>query len=411
MAEGRIESLLVGKNPAGLLDLEASLPGRARALAQIAWILAVMLAPSLLGALAEGAAGWAIAGVLAALGVVLVWRGRGPGAAARVGISGGVIALVLLGFSSRPRALLDQGPRIGIQMENAGAGARVTKVVPDTPAAGHLREGDRIVAIDGKPLDAEDPSGDVTRRARDPHQLAGPHTSFRILRGGKAQTLELALPPPPPKTSGRTFFFELSVRDLCLLGLALLLVLSDGQRLRQIGLRRERLGRELGFGVLVLMGTYAVHLASSLPLAVIASALGAGKTEVAQRTGFLGELVGWAEQVRPWEIPIYMGLAGAFEEVVFRGFFITRMRRLIGSWAPALLLAAALFGLGHLEEGHLAAVQTAILGLWFGAVFIRRKRLESVIVAHAAFNTIMFAVMIFVLRSGLLDKAQQLLGH
>ena len=318
---GGFEALDTGKDAEGLEVLEASLPGRGRAVAQIAFVLAVMIAPELLGG---GVVGWAGAGVLAALGVALIrpWKKNGLGGVARVGMALGAAGLVLAGFVYRPRALL---------------------------GAAHV--------------------------------------------------------------SGQSFFLQLTARDLCLLGLALLIVLSDGQRLRQIGLGGGRLGRELAFGLLVLGGTYFVHLAAALPLSAIAFALGGGKAELATRSGFLRELVSWAEQVSPWEIPLFMGLAGAFEEIVFRGLFITRLRRVTGRWWPALFLSAALFGLGHLEEGTLAAFQTAILGLWFGVVFVRRKRLESDIVAHALFNTIMFAVMILVARSGLLDSAQKLLGH
>ncbi len=406
MADGRLEALVIGPDRAGLDALEASLPGRARAAVETAYVLAVLLAPTLLG---TGARAWTAAGVLAAAGAALVWRTHAL--PARIALALGAVALVLASFTTRPRSLLEHKPRIGVSIENTDGAARVTKIADGSPAAGHLRVGDRITAIDERPLERGDPANDVTRRAGDPHDLTGARTRFRIIRDGAVQSVDLALPPPTAHTSGRTFFFALGVRDLCLLGLALLLVVSDGQHLRQIGLRRDRLGRELAFGLLVLAGTYAVHIAASLPLAVFAAAIGAGKSEVSARTGFLGDLVGWAQEVRLWEIPIYMCVAATFEEVVFRGFFITRMRSVLGRWAPALVLATVLFGLGHLEEGHIAAVQTAILGLWFGAVFIRRKRLESVIVAHAAFDTIMFAVMIFVLRSGLLEKARALLGH
>ncbi len=312
---------MTGRDPDGLEVLTESLPGRARALAEVAYVLAVMIAPSLLG---SGVRSWAGAGVLAVLGVLLVrpWHPGRLGLPARIGSALGVAALVVLGFAYRPRALL---------------------------GAAHV--------------------------------------------------------------SGQSFFLQLTARDLCLLGVALLIVLSDGQRLRQLGLRRQGVGRELAVGLLVLGGTYFVHFAAALPLSAIAFALGAGKAEMAQRSGFLRVLVGWAEQISPWQIPLFMGFAGAFEEVVFRGLLVTRLRRVGGRWWLALLLAASLFGLGHLEEGTLAAFQTGILGLWFGLVFLRRKRLESVIVAHALFNTIMFAAMIAMAHSGLLDAAQKMLGH
>ena len=67
-----------------------------------------------------------------------------------------------------------------------------------------------------------------------------------------------------------------------------------------------------------------------------------------------------------------------------------------------MLCSAALFGLGHFYEGTLAVFQTAVLGAFF--VFLYRFRLPSVMVAHAAFTTINFALMLWLQRSGLLEK-------
>jgi membrane protease YdiL (CAAX protease family) len=67
-----------------------------------------------------------------------------------------------------------------------------------------------------------------------------------------------------------------------------------------------------------------------------------------------------------------------------------------------------LFGLGHVYEGTLAVFQTAVLGAWFGIVFVHRARLTSVMLAHAAFNTLNFTLMLWLQRSGLLEKLTQL---
>ncbi len=92
---------------------------------------------------------------------------------------------------------------------------------------------------------------------------------------------------------------------------------------------------------------------------------------------------------------LILGFAPAiFEEVLFRGIFIHNLKASGKSDMAALLIPALLFGLIHLTNavnGNLAQalVQTGyavVVGLVFGAIFIRTGDLFSVILAHAAID-------------------------
>ncbi len=92
---------------------------------------------------------------------------------------------------------------------------------------------------------------------------------------------------------------------------------------------------------------------------------------------------------------LILGLAPAiFEEVVFRGIFIHNLKASGKSDMAALLIPAVLFGLIHLTNavnGDIlqALVQTCyavVVGLVFGAIYIRTGDLCSVILAHAAID-------------------------
>ena len=92
---------------------------------------------------------------------------------------------------------------------------------------------------------------------------------------------------------------------------------------------------------------------------------------------------------------LILGLAPAiFEEVVFRGIFIHNLKASGKSDMAALLIPALIFGLIHLTNavnGDItqALVQTGyavVVGLVFGAIFIRTGDLFSVIIAHAAID-------------------------
>jgi len=85
---------------------------------------------------------------------------------------------------------------------------------------------------------------------------------------------------------------------------------------------------------------------------------------------------------------------GFFEEMIFRGFVITRLRRMIGggavigAWAAglAVALSAGFFGFRHLAtQGTGGALAAFAMGLAYGALFLAfRRNLWPLIIAHAA---------------------------
>lgn len=87
---------------------------------------------------------------------------------------------------------------------------------------------------------------------------------------------------------------------------------------------------------------------------------------------------------------IFVG-AALGEEVVFRGFYFERWRRLFGNGWPArvaiVILSSVVFGWGHHAGQGVAGVEQAlIVGLVFGALFARTGRLVGLMIAHAAFD-------------------------
>ncbi len=91
-------------------------------------------------------------------------------------------------------------------------------------------------------------------------------------------------------------------------------------------------------------------------------------------------------------------LAAFGEEICFRGFLMERLARLFGgnrsSWIISLLLASALFGWGHTEQGISGWIQEGLSGLWLGVLFLASGRnLVLPIVAHGVSNTLAFILI------------------
>jgi membrane protease YdiL (CAAX protease family) len=74
--------------------------------------------------------------------------------------------------------------------------------------------------------------------------------------------------------------------------------------------------------------------------------------------------------------------AALFEEICFRGFIITRLKKIAGSYWIGALAGSLAFSLGHLYQGPAGVLLTFIYGMLFAGLFIARKSVFPCIVAH-----------------------------
>jgi len=75
--------------------------------------------------------------------------------------------------------------------------------------------------------------------------------------------------------------------------------------------------------------------------------------------------------------------AGICEELTFRGYFQRQFAALTHSRSLALIIQAALFGIGHGYQGIEACARIALLGLLYGVVALWRRSLRPGMMAHA----------------------------
>jgi len=86
-------------------------------------------------------------------------------------------------------------------------------------------------------------------------------------------------------------------------------------------------------------------------------------------------------------------LVGLTEEMVFRGFLMSRLAELfgmtIGAWWGAAILTGLVFGLLHVGQGTMGAVNATALGILFGAAYlVCGHNLWVVVVAHSLYDTV-----------------------
>jgi membrane protease YdiL (CAAX protease family) len=83
---------------------------------------------------------------------------------------------------------------------------------------------------------------------------------------------------------------------------------------------------------------------------------------------------------------IVVVIAGGVREEVQRGFVLHRFRQHLGGPRIGLAVFSLAFGLGHVVQGYDAAILTAVLGIIWGWLFLRRGSVLAPIVSHALFN-------------------------
>jgi len=166
--------------------------------------------------------------------------------------------------------------------------------------------------------------------------------------------------------------------DLTLVALVLYLLWEPSRRaFDRIGLTFSRFGRDLGTAVALLaaigipgLALYAISRMAGLTLQVQASELDAA----------------W------WTIPLLLFSAlraGLLEEVILNGYLIEKLTSIWRPW-QVLLAVAALRGLYHLYQGPAMALGNMVMGVVFGWVYLKWRRVMPLVIAHTLIDIIAF---------------------
>ena len=79
-------------------------------------------------------------------------------------------------------------------------------------------------------------------------------------------------------------------------------------------------------------------------------------------------------------------IAGGLREEIQRAFIIHRFEQHLGGAWVGLILYSVVFGAGHALQGWDAVVTTAMLGVFWGYVYLSRRSIVAPAVSHSGFN-------------------------
>jgi len=209
--------------------------------------------------------------------------------------------------------------------------------------------------------------------------LATPHLVEAVVAGDDAQVVRL--PSPQALVAANALMSATAA------ALAIYLTLKSRQPLSGIGLYRGKLGREVLLALPVTILMFAGVMATATGGAIVT---GADLETMSGPARSILSVFG-----RPtWGVILALaGSAAVFEEIVFRGFLLTRLRILLGHWPAAIAVGVVLFALPHLWEGWWGVILVLPVGLILSVTFVARRSLVAPMAAHFLFNCIQLGLL------------------
>lgn len=154
-----------------------------------------------------------------------------------------------------------------------------------------------------------------------------------------------------------------------------------GQRPGTVGLTREAWGRNTLIGIGATPAVYGLIYLCFAAVWLIQPDL------MDQMTENAGRIIALVPKMSPLSFAGISLVVGVYEELIFRGFLLTRLRRGTGSWTLAVLLSTAIFTALHaVDQTPVALIAVTVLGLSFCLLTIWRRSIVPAIVVHALFD-------------------------
>ena len=177
------------------------------------------------------------------------------------------------------------------------------------------------------------------------------------------------------------FVFAVSAIDTAvLISLVIAFLRLSNERAREVLMPARRTGRELAIGVLLIPALFILVAAAQAMIRAIAPQL--HNVPVNPFESFLS-----SPAMRAAFITLVV-IAGGVREELQRGFLLHRFEQRLGGNAVGLVTTSVAFGLGHTLQGWDAAIVTALLGAFWGMIYLTRRSVIANVISHAAFNVV-----------------------
>jgi len=89
-----------------------------------------------------------------------------------------------------------------------------------------------------------------------------------------------------------------------------------------------------------------------------------------------------------WLFALVVVVAGGIREEIQRAFLLHRFEVWLGGGRVGVIVTSLAFGAGHMMQGVDAALATALLGAFWGVVYLRRRSAIAPMVSHSGFDLV-----------------------
>jgi membrane protease YdiL (CAAX protease family) len=163
-----------------------------------------------------------------------------------------------------------------------------------------------------------------------------------------------------------------------LIALIFWLLRRRGEQPRDVFMGRRPIGTEIKLGV----GLTAVVFALAVVLLSTARMFFPSLHNVKENP--LQDLIQTPAQA--FILAIVATISGGLREEIQRAFILHRFEQYLGGAHVGLILYSLVFGLGHSLQGWDAVLTTAMLGAFWGWIYISRRSIVAPVVSHSGFN-------------------------
>jgi membrane protease YdiL (CAAX protease family) len=191
-----------------------------------------------------------------------------------------------------------------------------------------------------------------------------------------------ALGFPPRDSAGRLslpYVVTLSLVDtMLLIALIVLFLLSHRENPREVFFGGRPIARELAAGLPLTFVALFIGIAVLAAIQIVAPSL----HNVPENP--LQDLIRSPRDASIFAVVVIV--AGGIREEIQRAFILHRFEVWLGGARVGAIAGSVAFGLGHLVQGVDAAIATGVLGLFWAAVYLRRRSIVAPMVSHSGFN-------------------------
>lgn len=168
------------------------------------------------------------------------------------------------------------------------------------------------------------------------------------------------------------------------------IVVHSGGNFASVGLVARGLGVDVALGIAAAVAAFgAFYVAIGILYLVYTPGYESMQSNA-------GELTNSLPKLHPIGFLALSVWVGVWEELAFRGFVLTRLRRALGRWWPAVLISSILFAVPHIEtQVPIMTFPLFMIAVTWSVITIWRKSLIPAIIGHALFNFIQLMVVFY----------------